>query len=142
MTNLPHISRRDFIKLCTRGVFIASGALGIIGLLRYLSYLPEPVPPMEYNLGAPGLFPPGSRTLRSDIPALITNQAGKIQATSLICPHLGCTLQVVEAGEFDCPCHGSRFDTQGRVLAGPAQKSLAQLRVMQLEDGTLKLVSG
>ncbi len=136
------ISRRDFIKLSTRGVLIVSGALGFVGLLRYLGYLPEPAPPIEYDLGSLALYPPGSRTVRGDIPALITNQAGKIQATSLICTHLGCTVRVEDEGGFDCPCHGSRFDAEGRVVAGPAHKALVQLRDEQLDDGTLKLYSG
>lgn len=41
------------------------------------------------------------------------------------CPHLGC--QLVWNGEehtWECPCHGSRFDGEGRVLDGPAQTDL------------------
>ncbi len=42
-----------------------------------------------------------------------------------ICTHLGCTVdwQSTE-NRFVCPCHGSQYDAQGRVLQGPARRSL------------------
>lgn len=43
-----------------------------------------------------------------------------------ICTHLGC-VPVGEAGEFDgwfCPCHGSHYDTAGRIRKGPAPTNL------------------
>lgn len=41
------------------------------------------------------------------------------------CPHMGCALRYNRAeGTWDCPCHGSRFDQQGRLLDGPATGGL------------------
>ncbi len=41
------------------------------------------------------------------------------------CPHLGCALKWNHAEHsWDCPCHGSRFDIEGRVLNNPANKDL------------------
>ena len=41
------------------------------------------------------------------------------------CPHLGCQLAWnPEEKSWDCPCHGSRFDRQGKLLNGPAQTGL------------------
>ncbi len=38
------------------------------------------------------------------------------------CPHMGCRLEWNSAEEsYDCPCHGSRFDGEGRLIDGPAQ---------------------
>jgi ubiquinol-cytochrome c reductase iron-sulfur subunit len=42
------------------------------------------------------------------------------------CTHLGC-IPVGESGEYDgwfCPCHGSVYDTGGRIRSGPAPKNL------------------
>lgn len=138
MNKKSRISRRDFIKLSTNALFGLSGLLGLGGLMRYFNYLPEPETPVEFDLGEPANYPADSRTVRSDIPAVIYNRNGKIVAFSLICTHLGCT--IAENGvEFDCPCHGSRFDESGAVLTGPAQQPLKNLRVEILEDNTLKL---
>jgi len=44
-----------------------------------------------------------------------------------ICTHLGC-IPIGERGEFGgwfCPCHGSHYDTSGRIRKGPAPKNLA-----------------
>lgn len=44
-----------------------------------------------------------------------------LRPTKPRCPHLGCALQWNEAEHsWDCPCHGSRFDADGKVLNNPA----------------------
>ena len=43
-----------------------------------------------------------------------------------ICTHLGC-IPLAKQGEYDgwfCPCHGSTYDTAGRIRKGPAPKNL------------------
>jgi Rieske Fe-S protein len=111
--------------------------LGLGGLLRYLSYY-APEAPVEFDLGDAANYPVGSRTVRSDIPAVIYNRGGEVVAYSLICTHLGCTI-AENGAEFECPCHGSRFDKDGIVMKGPAQNPLKNLRVEILEDNTLRL---
>lgn len=53
------------------------------------------------------------------------DHAGVPHAVSLRCTHLGCLLHFNAAEtSWDCPCHGSRFDIDGEVLAGPAVRPL------------------
>ena len=54
----------------------------------------------------------------------VTQKEEKLSAVSAKCTHAGCTVVWKEKGEFDCPCHGSRFDTSGKVLVGPATAPL------------------
>ena len=43
----------------------------------------------------------------------------------IFCPHLGCTLTFNEYEKtWDCPCHGSRFDIEGKIIKGPANVGL------------------
>ncbi|MFN2389851.1 MAG: FAD-dependent oxidoreductase [Actinomycetota bacterium] len=52
---------------------------------------------------------------------------GTLHAVSAVCTHLACIVCWNPAEKsWDCPCHGSRFDTEGRVLHGPAVKDLEQ----------------
>jgi glycine/D-amino acid oxidase-like deaminating enzyme/nitrite reductase/ring-hydroxylating ferredoxin subunit len=49
------------------------------------------------------------------------DEAGEVHAVSMRCTHLGCLVRFNAAEtSWDCPCHGSRFDVDGRVLEGPA----------------------
>jgi Rieske Fe-S protein len=62
-----------------------------------------------------------------------------VYALDLVCTHLGCTVTVTSTG-LSCPCHGSRFDRQGRVLKGPADRSLGRLQVEE-KDGMIEVVA-
>ena len=136
------LTRRDFVKLSTHMLYGVSGLLALGGLLRFFSFYPEPAEPTEFDLGSPENYPLGSRIIRADIPAIIYNQDGEIIALSLTCTHLGCTVEAQEKGDgLACPCHGSRYDAEGKVLQGPAQKPLRKLRVELLADRTLKLTT-
>lgn len=53
------------------------------------------------------------------------DESGELFAVPIKCPHLGCQLEWnPDEKSWDCPCHGSRFDYQGRLLDGPAQTDL------------------
>jgi Rieske Fe-S protein len=53
---------------------------------------------------------------------------GVMHECSAVCPHLGCLVEWNQGeSTWDCPCHGSRFDKNGRVLNGPANSDLAPL---------------
>ena len=57
--------------------------------------------------------------------AIYKSKSGDFKFLSPICPHMGCTVRWNNADKsWDCPCHGSRFDTNGCVIEGPALKGL------------------
>ena len=58
-----------------------------------------------------------------------------------VCTHLGC-VPLGEAGDFGgwfCPCHGSHYDTAGRIRKGPAPRNLLVPVAEFVDDSTLKL---
>ena len=58
-----------------------------------------------------------------------------------VCTHLGC-VPLGNAGEFGgwfCPCHGSHYDTSGRIRKGPAPENLPVPVAAFIGDGILKL---
>jgi Rieske Fe-S protein len=53
--------------------------------------------------------------------AVYRDEHGALHRASAVCPHLGCIVHWNSLeGSWDCPCHGSRFGTDGSVLNGPA----------------------
>jgi len=53
-----------------------------------------------------------------------------LKAFSAVCPHLGCIVQWnADEKSFDCPCHGSRFDTEGTVINGPSAADLPKIEI-------------
>ena len=135
---MTDVSRRDVLKLARAGFLYLSGVLALGGLLRFLDYEPNPAPQTEFDLGPASDFPLGSRTLLSDIPALLIHADSRFSALSLTCTHLGCILEQTADG-FTCPCHASRFDADGNITHGPASKPLSSLRVEVTAEGNLKL---
>ncbi len=55
-----------------------------------------------------------------------------IRAFSSVCTHEGCTTNwQFSAGIFECTCHGSRFNTSGQVVRGPALSNLPEYAVIR-----------
>jgi menaquinol-cytochrome c reductase iron-sulfur subunit len=56
---------------------------------------------------------------------IILDNQQKVTAFSPLCTHLGCAYRWTEEKKlFTCPCHGSAFNVQGDVVAGPASRPL------------------
>lgn len=55
----------------------------------------------------------------------VYNDGGTMKAASAVCTHRGCIVAWNgEAGTFDCPCHGSRYNVDFSVKNGPASARL------------------
>jgi len=57
---------------------------------------------------------------------LSRTSASAFTAIDAVCTHEGCTITGADGTTYVCPCHGSRYNRNGQVLAGPAKASLRQ----------------
>lgn len=134
--NPEPISRRDFLGLA--GLWAAAAA--ILGSLVAMARLPIPRVLSEastrFRVGSPLEFPAGTVTILSERQVRIVSTDEGVAAMSLVCTHLGCIIGEGPTG-FQCPCHGSKFDAQGKVVGGPAPRPLRWLQVSQAADGAL-----
>ncbi|HEV2723270.1 MAG TPA: FAD-dependent oxidoreductase [Thermoleophilaceae bacterium] len=87
--------------------------------------------------GSAEAVPPGEGAIvRDGLHQAAVHRAdnGDLHALSARCTHLGCIVQWNTAERsWDCPCHGSRFGIDGRVLQGPAVAPL-EPRKLQAPD--------
>jgi len=135
---MKKLSRREFLRLAANSLLSLSGAFALGGLLQFLSYEMDPAPPSQYDLGSAADYPPGSRTLLMHIPAVLIHNNDGYLAFSLVCTHLGCTVEQKD-GQYECPCHGSKYDGNGYVTRGPSNTPLKKLRVEVTETGSIIL---
>lgn len=67
--------------------------------------------------------------------AVYRTPSGGLEMHSAVCPHLKGIVRWNSAEKsWDCPCHGSRFDCHGRVIEGPANEGLAELKPALLDE--------
>ncbi|HTU26356.1 MAG TPA: FAD-dependent oxidoreductase [Pirellulales bacterium] len=67
------------------------------------------------------------------------DEHGKLTLLSPECTHMGCVVRWNRAEQtWDCPCHGSRFHPDGRVLAGPAEQPLPAIEPAKAAATPLK----
>ncbi|TCN57637.1 FAD-dependent oxidoreductase [Flavobacterium circumlabens] len=79
----------------------------------------------DLQLGDGGVLSSGLKRI-----AVFRDYENTLKAFSAVCPHLGCIVQWNgDEKSFDCPCHGSRFDTEGTVINGPSQTDLPKIHI-------------
>ena len=67
---------------------------------------------------------------------LVVRKDGQLHGLQATCTHLGCTVAWdSSSGEIECPCHGARYDLDGRVLKGPARDPLEKVEVREEAEG-------
>ena len=57
---------------------------------------------------------------------LARTNASAFSAVDAVCSHESCTITGTDGAIYVCPCHGSRYNRSGQVMAGPARASLRQ----------------
>jgi cytochrome b6-f complex iron-sulfur subunit len=132
------ITRRDFLNEITLG------ALGIAGLgslaVTYQFFSPNVLfePPTTFRAGNPDLYAMHSVTLLQDQQVYIVRVPDGFYAVSAVCTHLGCVTQWKPDAELiACPCHGSKFKSDGTKIEGPAPRPLPHFAISLTADGEL-----
>lgn len=98
-----------------------------------------------------GDIPVGPDSIPGPGEAPFRHQAGKfyvvqnedgLQALYWKCVHLGCTVPYnAGAGDFQCPCHGSIFDTDGARTGGPATRRMDRMPITVNDDGSITVTT-
>lgn len=134
-----------------RFVGLATGAIASTALPGCASLVATPVAPVGgvvrlavrnfTQLAQPGgylkILPIGEATPLY----VLALGGGEFAVVSPICTHLACIVNI-EGAQLLCPCHGSVFDRQGRVLRGPAERPLARFPATLSADGELVIQLG
>jgi len=125
--NVKPVSRRQFLGIAWAVTSLALFGQAAVALFQFLK------PAIQEGAFGGKVAAGNVKEFRVGTVSTIRNMHGFVsrvgQEGVLVmawkCPHLGCTVPWVEAeGKFDCPCHGSVYNTKGEVLAGPAPRPL------------------
>jgi cytochrome b6-f complex iron-sulfur subunit len=132
------IRRRDFLNE------ISAAALGIAGLgsaIVTFNYVSPNVlfeAPSRFRIGGPEDYPVNSVSFLRDQQIFIVRAAEGFLAVSAVCTHLGCITEWrPEEEQIACPCHGSKFNRDGKKVTGPAPRPLPHFSVQIGTDGQL-----
>ncbi|MEG4516023.1 cytochrome b6-f complex iron-sulfur subunit [Microcoleus sp. K1-B6] len=150
--DVPDMGRRQFMNLLTFGT-VTGVALG--ALYPVVQYF---VPPASGAVGGGvtakdalgndiivseylASHPAGDRTLaqglKGDPTYLVVKEDQSIAdyGINAVCTHLGCVVPWnVSENKFICPCHGSQYNNEGKVVRGPAPLSLALAHATVADD--------
>ncbi|MCG9885385.1 MAG: cytochrome b6-f complex iron-sulfur subunit [Cyanobacteria bacterium] len=154
--DVPSMGRRQFMNLLTFGSVTGIALGSLYPVVRYF------IPPSkggagggvaakdalgnsvtlnqflaEHNVGDRVLV----QGLKGDPTYLVVESKEAIADYGLnaVCTHLGCVVPWnASANKFICPCHGSQYNAQGKVVRGPAPLSLALAHV-NVDDDAVSL---
>lgn len=131
----------DEVRLSRRGwLALVPGGLAAVGLVGGAGALALPPPPRDpgrlRRVGLVAEMDVGAGQAIDDGRVLVVRSHAGVHAISLICTHLGCAVTHHQRG-FECHCHGSTFDPEGRPLTGPADRPLPWLAVTLHEGWVL-----
>jgi len=137
-TSGAEITRRDFLNEAAAGAFGIAGLGAVVVTYQYLSPNALFEPPMTFHAGNADLYPINSVTYIQDQQVYIVRTADGFYAVSAICTHLGCITQwKSDSNCIACPCHGSKFKSDGTKIEGPAPRSLPHFAISVSADGGL-----
>ncbi len=121
-----NFNRRDFLKSSLKTIAVGSMALSALDIKKILASeiqegtgIQKVINLADYpDLGSVG----GSAMINSKTIVIRTGDS-KFIALNITCTHKKCDVEYDGSG-FECPCHGSTYDKNGKVTNGPATKNL------------------
>lgn len=133
-------SRRDFIRSLSVWAAATAGILASLSLLR--QFFPRlDMQKRRLRIGRKNDFPVNTFTYLPERQLYVYRDHEGIRAVSAVCTHLGCIVEKTDDG-FLCPCHGSCYDREGRVLSGAAPRDLPWYAMLKDADGQLVVDQG
>lgn len=130
----PPIDRRGFLTAVGAVGLIGSAAISAVGAVAFADLHVFNEPTAVHRLGRPTDFTMLARRYFPAPRLFVGRDAGGLYALSAVCTHLGCIVRAEGVG-FACPCHGSRYDDDGRVVSGPAPRALSAVRIFHAANG-------
>jgi cytochrome b6-f complex iron-sulfur subunit len=128
--------RRTFLTRIGLGGVAAMSFASIGATVRYLFPAVLYEPSLKTKVGLPSEFVEGTATFLPESKIFVHKGSTGVYAISATCTHLGCVVSAQEDG-YTCPCHGSVFNEQGAVVAGPAPRGLPWFEVSVAPSGQL-----
>ncbi|TVQ58604.1 MAG: cytochrome b6-f complex iron-sulfur subunit [Spirulina sp. DLM2.Bin59] len=154
-SDAPSMGRRQFMNLLTFGAITGTALGALYPVVKYF------IPPATGGAGG-GVTAKdalgnnvsvsefvanrkaGDRALtqglKGDPTYLIVTEEAAVASYGLnaICTHLGCVVPWNgSANRFICPCHGSQYNDEGKVVRGPAPLSLALAHAEVVDDNVV-----
>ena len=133
-------TRREFLN---EAATAALGTAAIGSMIVTYGYLSPNVlfePPTTFRAGNPDLYLPNSVTFLEDQQVYVVRTENGFYAVSAVCTHLGCVTQwKPDVGQIACPCHGSKFRSDGTKIEGPAPRPLPHFAISVTADGELQV---
>ncbi|MCL4118800.1 UNVERIFIED_CONTAM: hypothetical protein GTU68_062796, partial [Idotea baltica] len=162
-------TRRDFLYVATAATGAVGGAAAVWPLINQMNPSADVQALASIEVDVAGLEPGTQMTVKwrgkpvfirrrtadeisaardvalDDLPDVADRNAnipdGEWLVMMGVCTHLGC-VPLGDAGDFGgwfCPCHGSHYDTAGRIRKGPAPENLPVPMAVFLNETTIKL---
>lgn len=155
--DVPDMGRRQFMNLLTFGAVTGTALGALYPVVKYF------IPPSSGGAGGGvtakdalgndvvaseflATHNVGDRVLaqglKGDPTYLIVSGSESIADFGLnaVCTHLGCVVPWnASEDKFICPCHGSQYNSEGKVVRGPAPLSLALVHTSTTDDGKVAI---